>query len=449
MKKVIFAFAILFACQINAQENKEEKSVITSDTTKVYNRWTVEAMLGTSDGNRPYGTGFNSGEKKEIFSQFNLNSFDLGLRYMITPTFGLKGNFAFNTFTENDKSTIPFKTTQFSFAFQGVVNAGRLFEFKSESRLGLLLHGGIYAASITSKTKNKYDELLNVVPNLYYDATEYHGGFVAGITPQYRIGNKMALFLDLSMYYNYRQHMNWDGTSNLSKDLTGKYTNLSFGISYSLGKDNMHGDWKVIQSENEVKVAALQNELRGKIEDIEVMLQDTDRDGVVDYLDAENNTIGGVTVDTKGRAIDVNKNGVPDELEGRKGKRGLDNYEMDENTSFDYLINQGLVNVFFDTNNENPNTASANNLYYIINFLKTYPASRVRVKGYADTSGDEKKNVELAQKRAQNITDFIIKSGIDSKRIEVLGSGVDIKMDPSSKTGLQLARRVSFELIKE
>ena len=42
------------------------------------------------------------------------------------------------------------------------------------------------------------------------------------------------------------------------------------------------------------------------------MLQDTDRDGVVDYLDAEPNTTGGVAVDTKGRAIDVNKNGVPD-----------------------------------------------------------------------------------------------------------------------------------------
>jgi hypothetical protein len=41
-----------------------------------------------------------------------------------------------------------------------------------------------------------------------------------------------------------------------------------------------------------------------------------------------------------------------------------------------------------------------------------------------------------------------MQSGIDSKRIEVLGSGVDTKLDTTSKTGLQLARRFSFELIK-
>jgi OOP family OmpA-OmpF porin len=122
---------------------------------------------------------------------------------------------------------------------------------------------------------------------------------------------------------------------------------------------------------------------------------------------------------------------------------------MDENQSFDYLINQGLVNLFFDLNKDTPNTASANNLYYIINFLRTYPEARIKIKGFADTSGDEQKNQALAQKRAENVAAFLMQSGIDSKRIEILGSGVDTKLDTTSKTGLQLARRVSFELIKE
>ena len=454
MKRIALTLAILLALQTSAQETKEETNTKKVDTINNYNRWTIEGMFGVSDGNRPYGTGFNSGEKKQIFSQFNLNSYDVGMRYMITPKFGLKGNFAFNTFTENDNSTLPYKTTQLSFALQGVVNAARVLEFKPESKFGLLLHGGIYAASITSKTKDKYDESLNVVPNLYYDATEYHGGFIAGITRQYRIGNKMALFLDLSMYYNYRQHMNWDGTSNMSKDLTGKYTNLSFGISYALGKEEIHGDWALIKNDNQLKLEALQEELKGKIEDIEVMLQDSDRDGVVDYLDVENNTIGGVAVDTKGRAIDVNKNGVPDELEPRKNKNnlggnGVDDAEDNESASFDYLIKQGMVNIFFNINQENPNSASANNLYYIIQFLKAYPQAKVKVKGYADTSGNEKSNANLAKRRADNIANFIIKSGVDANRIEVLGVGVDTNLDSSTKTGLQLARRVSFELINE
>ena len=185
------------------------------------------------------------------------------------------------------------------------------------------------------------------------------------------------------------------------------------------------------------------------------MLQDTDRDGVVDYLDVENNTIGGVAVDTKGRAIDVNKNGVPDELEPRRNKNnlggngGVDDTENNESASFDYLIKQGMVNIFFNINQENPNSASANNLYYIIQFLKAYPQAKVKVKGYADTSGNEKANANLAKRRADNIANFIIKSGVDANRIEVLGVGVDTNFDNSSKTSLQLARRVSFELIKE
>lgn len=44
-------------------------------------------------------------------------------------------------------------------------------------------------------------------------------------------------------------------------------------------------------------------------------MNDTDKDGVPDYLDVENNSIAGVTVDTKGRMVDKNNNGVPDELE--------------------------------------------------------------------------------------------------------------------------------------
>jgi OOP family OmpA-OmpF porin len=448
MKKIILFTCVLFAFQAQAQDTLEETAQ-KADTIKLHNRWTLEAMTGTSDGNYPFGPGFSAGERKNVFSQLRFNSFDLGLRYMITPKFGLKGSFSLNTYKENDASSLPFETTQMNFTFQGVINAARLLEFKSDSRMGLLLHGGMFAASFTSKTKNTMDLSMNLVPNSLYDKTEYHGGFVAGITPQFRISSKMAVFADLSVNYNYRQHMNWNGTATSNSDLIGKATNLSFGLSYSLGKDNVHGDWKIIKTENELKTTALQNELEEKITAIEVMLQDTDRDGVVDYLDVEPNSTGGVSVDTKGRAIDVNKNGIPDELESRNGKKGFENYEKESSVAFDYLMNQNLINLFFDVNNDNPNTASASNLYYIINFLRAYPDSRIRIKGYSDTSGDESKNKELAQKRAQNCADFIIKSGINANRIEILGLGVDSNLDTTTKTGLQLARRVSFELIKQ
>lgn len=440
MKKIVLLISIFFAIPVIAQEESSPNDSVSCD----YNRWSIEAMTGFSDGNYPYGNGFNPGDKKNPFSHFSINSFDVGLRYMMTPKFGFKMNLTYSKFSESDNSSIPYHTNYYNLAFQGVVNAARIFDFNPNSRIGLLLHAGIQVGSLTSKTENMAGTGGGQIPNPSYDTTEYHGGVVAGITPQFRITSNLAILLDLNLNFNYRQHLNWDGTTAHNENLNGKNTSLMLGLSYSLGKDQMHGDWKSIPDKNEQKVATLEN----KLDEIEVMMQDTDRDGVVDYLDTEPNTIGGVAVDTKGRAIDLNKNGIPDELEGRDGKRGLQNYDKDEEASFDNLITQGIVNVFFDTNIDTPNAASANNLYYLANYLKKYSEARVRVKGYADTTGDEKSNENLARRRAQKVTDLLIKSGINANRIEVLGLGVDESLDKSTKSGLQLARRVSFELVK-
>ena len=445
MKKTILLASCFFALLANAQEIEKKA---TTDSTHTHNSLTFEVMTGFADGNYPYGYGFSPGDKKHVISHFTINNFDLGARYMITPKFGFRANLGYSKYT-NSKNSLPYQTNQFNLAIQGVVNAARILDFKQDTRFGLLGHAGIQVASITSKTNEMIDPVLGLIPNADLNKTEYHGGFVAGITPQYRISNKIAVFMDLSTYFNYRQHMNWDGTTSSEPDLYGKTTNLSLGLSFSIGKDNIHGDYALLKSENDQKSEALQNELKTKIEEIEVMLQDTDRDGVVDYLDGEPNTTGGVTVDTKGRSIDVNKNGVPDELEPRNQRNEFNKFDKEGEASFDYIVKQGIVNIFYDTNKDTPNSASANNFFYIINFLKANPTAKVKAIGFSDSTGDEKNNKELAQKRAITTKNFIVKSGISADRIEILGVGVDTSLDTESKVGRQLARRVSFELIKQ
>ena len=65
------------------------------------------------------------------------------------------------------------------------------------------------------------------------------------------------------------------------------------------------------------KLEAQNNELMTRLGELEALMNDTDKDGVPDYFDLESNSIAGVMVDTKGRMIDkdINKNGVPDEVE--------------------------------------------------------------------------------------------------------------------------------------
>jgi OOP family OmpA-OmpF porin len=85
------------------------------------------------------------------------------------------------------------------------------------------------------------------------------------------------------------------------------------------------------------------------------MLIDTDQDGVADYLDLEK-TVSGVMVDSKGRAIDLNNNNVPDELENYL----MANYvnKKDQSTTTDNeliksLINGGYVATYFDFDKTN------------------------------------------------------------------------------------------------
>lgn len=152
----------------------------TNDSIGTYNRLTFEAMTGFADGNYPYGYGFSSGDKKTVVSHITVNNFDLGARYMITPKFGLKANIAYSKFTDS-KNSLPYESNQLTFAFQGVVNAARILDFKQDSRFGLLGHAGLQVGSLTSKTKEMMDPTLGLIPNPVLDKTEYHGGFVAGI----------------------------------------------------------------------------------------------------------------------------------------------------------------------------------------------------------------------------------------------------------------------------
>ncbi len=55
--------------------------------------------------------------------------------------------------------------------------------------------------------------------------------------------------------------------------------------------------------------------LEKRIVELETLKNDSDKDGIADYLDVENNSIAGTAVDNKGRMIDLNKNGIADDIE--------------------------------------------------------------------------------------------------------------------------------------
>ena len=98
-----------------------------------FNRWSIEFGAGQAKGIRPYADGFcYSNTEKTLPVDFN--HYELGLRYMISPTFGLKLDLAYDNLKNQDNSgSLPFEMQQFRAGIQGVVNAVRLFNFEEQA----------------------------------------------------------------------------------------------------------------------------------------------------------------------------------------------------------------------------------------------------------------------------------------------------------------------------
>jgi outer membrane protein OmpA-like peptidoglycan-associated protein len=74
----------------------------------------------------------------------------------------------------------------------------------------------------------------------------------------------------------------------------------------------------------------------------------------------------------------------------------------------------------------------------------------LEILGYADAVGDEAKNVDLSQRRAHKVADFLSLCGFESTILKPIGMGEAIKPAAMEKATPELAqRRVSFKIIAE
>lgn len=450
MRKSLLLFTLLSIGSIYSQETEttEEKS-----SGSDFNRWTVEVDAGQSIGINPYTKGYFSSDANKVLGKFQVNSFGLGARYMLGPKFGIRADINLENFVNAPESK-PFKLQHIRLGIQGVVNASRLFSIEENlKRFGLLIHGGFVYGRSTPKLQTGNDP-VGGFDN--YNLTENNIGLVFGIAPQYRITNKLAVNLDISAITYYRQHFAWDGHySEASNNLSGQMISSSVGLNYSLGKNDVHGDWALIEDKKLEEITELDN----RINDLETLMNDTDKDGVPDYLDTENNSIAGVAVDTKGRMIDTNKNGVPDELEklvtmttSKDGVNGTDAAAVQANATntqmISKLINDGYVTAYFDYDKTDPTDASTEGIDFMLTYLRNNPESSIEILGNADEIGNNEYNNKLADNRAANVKKILIDAGIKANRLIVLGRGEDKSVNPNSALARRLVRKVSFRIKK-
>jgi OOP family OmpA-OmpF porin len=444
MKKITFLSLFLVSGIAGlAQENKVEK-----DTTSTgINKYTIELSTGQSKGVNPYTDGYFSSADNKVLGTIVINSYNLGVRYMINPVFGVKGDLGYVDLKNNPSTTsIPFEMKVYSFGLQGVINANRLLGLeKSFGRFGMLLHGGFQLSQMTPNTANEMNPLNPADVVRYHNAglKEYNVGLIYGFSPQFRLFNKVALIGDVSVVNSYRQHFAWDGAYSDSKNnLSGQLVSMSLGFTYSLGKDKMHGDWAVVKDKYIKEIEKLQNQVKN----IETSMGDLDKDGVPDYLDLENNSLAGAAVDTKGRTVDLNKNGVPDDLEKYIEQNQKDFSKIHTANTVSQLVNDGYISVFFETGKVDPTDISSPGIDFIRTYLKNNPKSSIEILGHADEVGRSESNVSLAKARAESVKAILVKAGIDESRLIVVSKGEDTSVQADSEGARKLVRKVTFKI---
>lgn len=422
MKKIVLPFLLI--CFATATSTAQDTGA------NDYNKWSVDINGGLNKAANPMTEGYH-------MNASNLFHADLGFRYMFNTKFGVKLSGGYDVLNDDgDDPTKQFETSIISVSFQGYANLGRIMEFETwTDRLNILGHMGFGVAQMKNEER--------------FNGEDHIGNFIIGLGGQFRISNRIAVNADFTMLNSFSQHKTFDGGEyepDLNQGFDGTLYNATLGLSIYLGKHEKHADWYIDEKPDELE------DIENRLGEMETMMNDSDKDGIPDYLDAEPNTITGVAVDNKGRTIDRNGNGVPDELESyienqnseirnevRNGSNASGGYIKD-------LINGGYVNVYFDFNKVTPTEESTNGINFLIKYLRDNPTANADVIGYADEIGDSEYNRNLSNRRAQNVKKILVDAGINGSRLNIVAKGEDNSVDKGSKAARQVVRRVTFIL---
>ncbi len=419
MKKLILTLVFAAAFTTLSAQTGTENTMDYND----YNKWSVELAGGVNKPQRPMTPGYYTSTPSPYVV-------DLGVRYMFNNKFGLKTDFGYNSF-QGQKNSIDFDTKYYRIDLQGVANLGRIMSFETWTHsIGLLGHAGFGLSLLERKDPTYVKDRM--------------GNFMAGVTGQIKLSNRIALTGDFTTILNAAQDAAFDGASTRPhQGFQGILFNGTVGLTVYLGKSAKHADWAFV---NEDRL----NSIESRLSAIETNMIDTDNDGVADYLDQEPNSAAGAMVSTKGKSIDHNNNNVPDDIEAYLLKNYTSKTDkspmLDNNEFIKSLINGGYVAAYFDFNKSTPTDVSTDGIDFILTYLRKNPNASVDITGHADEIGRAEYNDKLSNARANKIKSILVKAGVDASRLNVIAAGEDNSVDKDSKLARKLVRKVTFTI---
>ena len=108
-----------------------------------------------------------------------------------------------------------------------------------------------------------------------------------------------------------------------------------------------------------------------------------------------------------------------------------------------------LRNVLFDYDKADLKPESMTELDRLVKFLKENPSVRIEVGAHTDAQGNDAYNLNLSDRRAKSVMDYLVTQAIDRRRLSSRGYGETAPIASNdSEEGRALNRRVEFRIVR-
>jgi OOP family OmpA-OmpF porin len=368
-----------------------------------YNQHSLGLSIGGHDGMH------NTLHTTRVYS---LSHYEANYRYMFNNRVGLKFDAGFDNFKFNDGHPT---TTALRFSIQPTINLTDLLHMDDFStRLGMQLHvGGGYAlmwnkalvsgpAQLFSAQEGAVDEMLQGI---------------IGLSPQFKVSEKLSLNADVSFMGNIRQNNGFDfeATPVQGGGFSGYYASATFGFNYYFGKSAKHADWSYTPRLNPSDLAKI-DALQAQVKALEAQMKEIDT--VIERTETRIEVVKGDTVKV---------------------------YIDDAKT----LEDAGIYEVLFVKGSPWLNPVYHETLDNLMTYMNANPGLRIGVVGHADTDGEDDINNKLSAARAEAVTNYLVSKGIAKERLVVSFKGKSDTKYPGKTLEVDAAnRRVSFQIIR-
>lgn len=175
---------------------------------------------------------------------------------------------------------------------------------------------------------------------------------------------------------------------------------------------------------------------------------DTDGDGLNDESDACPDKPGTVEFngcpvpDSDGDGLNDKEDKCPTEP-GTKENNGCPEIKQEIVEKVNYVAK----NVFFSLGSDKLTTDSYSALDELVDVLQKNASLRLIIDGYTDSTGGQKINLVLSQKRADAVKKYLVDKGVDTARIKSVGHGQESPVaDNTTEEGRARNRRVEMKL---